>query len=230
MRQKVALLFVLLAFISAGPKRAARVSFLKGEANLSRQGVSLPVSVGMPLYAKDKIVTQKGTRVEITFTDESIVRLSSFTVLVIRELPKKAEGGVRLKQKLGKIWNRVTKGTSGYRVETPTALAGVKGTVFGLNVASKEKTEVKVYQGEVEVKSWQEAVEEGKLPTGPPHEVEGPREVTQQEWMRIVGEQQQLTVERGKEPGKPEPFDLKKEAEDPWVAWNLKRDRALEKK
>ena len=40
-----------------------------------------------------------------------------------------------------------------WTVNTPTAVAGVRGTVFGINVNSKKKNEVAVFEGEVEVKN-----------------------------------------------------------------------------
>jgi hypothetical protein len=122
-----------------------------------------------------------------------------------------------------------------FRVESPTAVAGIRGTVFRMDVDSDTGTDVAVYEGKVAVGPGAYLQKAGAVPDTAarhevkgPSEVEGPKEVTLREWLTIVAGQQ-IRVERS---GKYRTwqFDAKKDSTDAWVQFNLERDAAMDKK
>lgn len=227
---KVALFSLLLVLPGPRPdsRTLARFSFLKGAVSVSRKGKSLKARVGLYLYQGDKVKTGRGSRAEIKFFDGSVVRMAPFTVLALKNIQSGKKRKISLLHTAGRIWNKVSKAEKTYQVKTPQALAGVKGTVFRTDIEEGDKTRLRVYEGVVEVKSWIEAIEKEKMqPEWPPKEVEGPKEVTVKEWLRVVEAMQELVVEEGKTPSDAQPFDPEKDRQDPWVKWNLERDKLI---
>ena len=92
---------------------------------------------------------------------------------------------------LGKIWAAIAPSGRGFEVQTPNAVAGVRGTQFVVE-SSQEKTEVGVVEGEVAVSS---------------------RSDRQQ--VRTVRARQRIRVEGKAAPAEPEPY----EPEEPARAW-----------
>jgi len=71
------------------------------------------------------------------------------TEVSIEELSKNS---AKLKQNSGSTWSKFTalSGINSYSIETPTTVATVRGTEFGVNL-NKEKYEIEVGEGNVEV-------------------------------------------------------------------------------
>lgn len=227
------------------PKTAV-VTLVDGKAYVERGAKSIKVVPKLRLYSGDKIKTEKETKVEIKFFDGSIVRLAGNTVIRIKEMEKdtlKKENRISLKTVVGNLWSRVEKVTglhTKFDTATPTAIAGVRSTTYRLIIDPDTTTMVRVYKGKVEVKTWMEAYEgmiktKGEEEEEPlkeeekvePYEVEGPTEVTLEEWMRIVSAMQQVVIFPDKVPQEVSRFDEKEDEKDPWVVWNKKRDKAL---
>ncbi|KMQ52822.1 hypothetical protein CHISP_0043 [Chitinispirillum alkaliphilum] len=110
-------------------------------------------------------------------------------------------------------------------VQTPTATAGIRGSVFRVDVENDSSTDVLVYQGTVVVRP--EALNQrdaGRRQTGKrqelegPEGIEGPREVTLEDWITIVAGQQ-LRVDRSGSFSAWH-FDRKRDAENRWVNYN----------
>jgi hypothetical protein len=124
---------------------------------------------------------------------------------------------------IGKMWARVISRFGGARgtfnAQTPTAVAGVRGTVYNLEVAKDTSTSIWVY--------------EGKVGVGPPVLVEGvakdemawPAEVSEKKWTEIIlARLQRLHIGADGQPGKPVSFDPDRQT-DEWTVWNRQRDR-----
>lgn len=108
-----------------------------------------------PLYEGDEIQTKKGASCEIEMKTESVVHLEENSYLKLSET-KETSTGTKTTLKLfsGKILNVVNKlsnSVSSYNVETPTSIAGVRGTEFAVE-AEEENTDVGVFSGNVAVK------------------------------------------------------------------------------
>jgi hypothetical protein len=82
---------------------------------------------------------------------------------------------------------------------------------------------VRVYDGEVAVAA--NALAAGGQEGGR-REVPGPREVTREQWEKLVGRQMQIVISPDGTPGDPEPFSPDVDQDDPFARWNLQRDAA----
>jgi len=123
------------------------------------QNVNGEVAVdGVPptgiVYPGQTITTGAGGSVDIYFSDGSITHLTEASVLEIKTDSKVEENDsdnlitkIRIKLLSGKIWNKVARlaSSSEFNVETTTAIAGVRGTEFGLD----ENNRLVVLSGEV---------------------------------------------------------------------------------
>ena len=81
----------------------------------------------------NSVKTYPGSEASIVFFGSSILRLGENTTLTLSELDIKKEGKkVSLKQDTGRVWNKVIKlsGIEEYSLETPDAVATIRGTAF----------------------------------------------------------------------------------------------------
>ena len=117
-------------------------------------GLWVTAEDGMELYESDSVRTWNNSSASIILFKSGIVRLDSNTVVTIKELVKNAdERSVTIQQDAGRTWNSVVKvcGIDNYDVETPTAVASVRGTTFDIGVDDEGTTVVKVIKGIVNV-------------------------------------------------------------------------------
>ena len=83
------------------------------------------------LSLKDKVQTLDGTAV-ITLYESILIALEENTEISLSSLQ---EEKTAIKQEKGSTWSKFTSvtGIKGYEVETPTTVATVRGTEFGIN-------------------------------------------------------------------------------------------------
>lgn len=239
-----------VARVAYSKEMAAKITYLSGECLLLKKGQTEwgKAALNMALYPGDKLRTKINAKVEVKFHDGSVVRiaqLSDFEVKTSSKNEETGENNIELKTKKGSYWTKFKKSTTAKNTlnqELPTAITGVRGTIYRIVADEDGKTVLRVYKGKVEVKTWLEAVEGQLVPklkedtgekkehkeVGPPKEVTGPKEVSMEEWIRTVVDMQQITLYPDKAPEEPEKFDPKEDAKDPWVQWNLERDKLLE--
>jgi len=216
------------ALVPAGfGAKTARVSHVHGDVFIGAtdKGPWQPAKKGLTISADNFIKTGDPGRVELTMPDGSVVRLASNTLFKINQasFPEKEARKFSVRLFLGKMWAKVTsrigspRGT--FNAHTPTAVAGVRGTVYNLEVAKDTSTNIWVY--------------DGKIGVGPPVLVEGgakdeiawPAEVNEKRWAEIIlARLQRLYIGADGKPGKPVSFDPARE-KDEWTAWNLQRDK-----
>lgn len=114
----------------------ARVVDVRGDVSRSDNGATQPVSPGMLIGAGTTIQTAENGSLTLEFADGSSTLISGASVLHIRELLQlKASGTHRTSLELehGQVENKVTHSPLGggrYRIETPAAVAAVRGTSF----------------------------------------------------------------------------------------------------
>jgi ferric-dicitrate binding protein FerR (iron transport regulator) len=101
---------------------------------------------GMELSINDKVQTLEG-KATIALYEGEIIRLEPNTQISIKELSQKK---ITIGQEAGSTWSRLTKlgGVAEYNVETPTTVATVRGTGFGMRV-SEGKNDLLVGEGTV---------------------------------------------------------------------------------
>lgn len=136
---------------------SARVLTIEGQVELSRQPANQPLTqkvafkVDDRLKAGDTIVTGKNGRLVLGLSDGSQAVIAPKTTVVIEDLSKSPrtlfnviKGKTRIHiEKLGGRPNP-------YRVNTPTAVIAVRGTIFDV-LADENETQVFLHEGEVAV-------------------------------------------------------------------------------
>lgn len=109
------------------------------------------IYLGMELYAGDRIKTLKSSAELRMIPNNSIFKIGASTDFQIKVLAN--PGGVNefslLEGKIRMVAAK-TSGKDGYRFTTPTALAGVRGTDFGMEVSPGKVDKLLVRQGVVE--------------------------------------------------------------------------------
>ena len=223
-----ALLVAALSPALAAQPKTAQISALEGSAQKSRaSGPRMELRVGTSVSQGDTVETRQGARLEIRFSDNSVLRLGPSARLQLAEAYFGGSARRRLSARLffGKLWAKVTsviQGEQKFQIETENAVAGVRGTTFRMDANQDKSVLVRVYDGTVAVG------------TGPPlgaparerREVEGPREVTREQWEKLVGRQMQILISADGTPGDPEEFSPDVDKDDPFGRWNLQRDAA----
>ena len=249
------LIFVTLFFYSGeapgqkGNKPAvssqAEVTFLQGKAEVLPKAETgwKSLRVGSLLYQEDEVRTGEGARIEIRLPDRSIMRFDQRTTFKMKNLLFDSQEGsreVKVEIPVGKTWANVRKAfgpKKTFEVASANAVAGVRDTVWRMNVDADQSTMIRVYEGTVEV--YHPFVkpdykpEEGGFTA--PREVRGPQEVprpygevTKEQWEQIVLTQMmQVTVPAVGKPEAPTPFRLEEDQGEEWVRWNQQRDRQI---
>lgn len=218
----------------------AEITIVKGGVFLVKEDLTKirPLVQGEFLTAGNRISTGKSSRIEIRLPDKSFIRLDELAtfVLVSVSVDKNIKSrNINIKMTLGKIWANVSRlfGNRGrFLLSTQTAIAGVRGTIYRMNVNKDKSVVVKVYQGEVGVSSAGKRKAAGQIaPQKPakitePHPVPGPHPVSLKEWTHIVKSMQQIIVRPDGTVTKPFRFSLEEDSND-WVRWNQMRDEKL---
>lgn len=223
----------------------AKVTFLQGRAEvLVSQEISWkPLRMGSYLYPEDEIRTQGQSRIEIQFPDHSLIRFDEKTTVrlkkVLFDIPTNSRN-IKVEMTLGKCWANVRKifgSKKTFEVASANAVAGVRDTIWRMNVTKDKSTLIKVYEGVVQVynpfgqpeyKLEREGVKTPGEVAGP-QEVSPPyQEVSREEWEEIVLQQmmQVIIPPKGK-PSKPSRFNMEEDLKEEWVRWNQKRDKEL---
>ena len=104
------------------------------------QSVAYTLQKGHPLFSIDTIVTDEGARVNARLNDKSVFALSAYTKLTVGQAvydPDKNERSSLINLVFGRARFIVAKisGKTDYRVKTPTAVCGIRGSDFALIVA-----------------------------------------------------------------------------------------------
>lgn len=149
-----------LSGISFAQRRpvSATIVFVKGKAEVQRFGerVWRPAELQMAVSPGDKLSTEAGSELEIRLDDGSVLKLKDKSLLELDAMEKQAKPLTTitsLKLGLGKLLGCVRKLSSKeskFEVTTPTAVAGVRGTVFAV-FAEGDSTELDVLKGQVAV-------------------------------------------------------------------------------
>lgn len=127
------------------------------------QGEFKPLAGAERVAAGDVVRTGPKAGLTLNWLDGTRMRLGENTVVTVLKCQintaTKAETSL-FKLDLGRVWIRVLKvlsHKSKFEVKTPTATAGVRGTVFSVAVTPQGETLVSVKEGEVAVQTAEQA-------------------------------------------------------------------------
>lgn len=188
---------VLFTFSTAGFAKeqilVGSFTLVKGKVSIQRGGEEKweKAEVDMPVYPGDRVKTEAKSEAELILDDGSMLRIEEKTLIEIVDSRIEEGRGEEGKKSflinlgIGKVLNNFKKlihKESRCTIATTTAVAGIRGTEFSVE-CTEDKTEVAVYEGEVEVAGKSEGVEKEAVK---------------------VSQDQQTTVEKGKAPLTPQ--------------------------
>lgn len=247
--RKLSLLFFLCLIVLLAPeqseaKRILTVKISQGEALISYlegsaqaiDGQKAPRSLKVNDIVKkgDEIKTGQKSKLELVLADKSQLRFadnSHFKILQVDADEEQARD-VKVHVAVGKAWANVNKAIAGkqnFALASENAVAGVRGTIYRMNVREDRSALVRVYDGTVYVSGGGGAALEVPKVIGPPQKVEGPKpipgpkKVTMEEWTFIIRAMQQIVIGSDGTPGQPQDF-TEQEDRDEWVDWNKAQD------
>ncbi len=160
----VCIVFMIIGFgphtvssLQTTPRRAV-INTLEGSVMVQHAGqpLALPARQGMELKTGDRVITGHDGRVEVRFDDGSISRIAPNSRTDLQSLYRQGADGPEvtvLEGRWGRLWNNikeVVQRNSRFDVNTPSVVAGVRGTLFLIRVEVSGETLVRVYQGRVE--------------------------------------------------------------------------------
>ncbi len=113
------------------------------------EGDQLAGSIGDLLSHGDQVITSNDTRAAVRFTDDgSIIRMNPDTQLLVRAEGDRTALRKTLQIDFGEMWAKIQKREGAeYRIETPTAVAAVKGTEFFVRVEADGSTTIITTEG-----------------------------------------------------------------------------------
>jgi hypothetical protein len=157
----IALCLVLtVPFSVAAAPEIGKVAKLRGTAHIVRKAVDRPiaVSVGMPVYLNDEVRTAARSSLRIKLEDGSILTLGPKGHLQLNHFefePDEEKRSALFDMFRGKLRvfakDHETFKKKDFKIKTPTAICGVRGTLFLVWVLSDEVTKVFAFKQEVAV-------------------------------------------------------------------------------
>ncbi len=154
-----AILACLLMFASIADAGVAEVKKTHGVVDVFHTGVrqALPLVVGNSVDVGDTVRTGRRSRVQLKFVDGSVLNIGSLTKIKVGEYSYDAENKVRkssIRALRGTVRAAVSKAednNSYFRIETPGAVAAVRGTEWTVQVVSPTKSNFYGRSGTVKI-------------------------------------------------------------------------------
>jgi hypothetical protein len=153
-----AAMVVTAAHLEANAPRVASMAMTKGDVKVQQPGSTTWVAAtkGMPLYEGTTIKTGAGAASIVRLDDGSMSKVAPLSVFKIQALGAAgAKKNTKLGMNLGKTWSRVNKlrDASDFKMDTPSAVAGIRGTYFGTEVNRGADADYDFWEGEALVNS-----------------------------------------------------------------------------
>ena len=138
------LLIILAAIGFSGIAHAADIGLVKvskGSVQIQRDGARIPAAVGVGLRTADVIVTGADSSAGITFTDNSLVSIGPNSVFAIEKYrfdttthAGEFQGNLRQGRLAAASGKMVKQAPESMKIRTPSAIMGVRGTDFVVQV------------------------------------------------------------------------------------------------
>jgi hypothetical protein len=200
-----------LALASVG-----KVVALEGQAWRTADGVKTALAVGTAVEAHDELSVGEPGKLKLLLGDGSEVALGPGSILnldqaVFQGGERSFFGNLRVGRMLTWVKKKLTGSKQKFEVGTDRAVAGVRGTIFSVEVTPEivhayppknKTTRVKVTKGRVAVQAGAKAKKKER------HQVAGPQQISKQEWeKRFVLLKRNQMVEIGDGGWKQSSFD-----------------------
>jgi ferric-dicitrate binding protein FerR (iron transport regulator) len=240
-------LCAMLPSVALAQKKPVTVKVGKGEARVSQLEGTVQVlpkggrdwrglRVNDALQGGDEVVVGKKSRLGIILPDKSTLRFAEDTRFRLMQVPETAAGDVKVHLTVGRSWANVSKAIGikrKFEISCDNAVAGVRGTVYRMNVHEDKSALVRVYDGEVAVSAAPKPMDTtervfGKKPEkiAGPKPVAGPHKISMEEWTVLLKSMQQVSIRSDGTADKPTEF-TEGEDRDEWVDWNKQRDEEV---
>jgi len=143
MKLVIAILFLLISLpIYSETESIGKIKSIVGDVIILRDGKTHNARLGMQIFDKDEVVTNKSSNCSILFKDNTLITLDQNTKYVISSYkydPKNSKYDLKGEIKSGKILfnsGKIPKiASNNVAIKTPTATVGVKGTKFIVETA-----------------------------------------------------------------------------------------------
>jgi hypothetical protein len=153
---------------AAAAEEIGTVASVRGAADIGRAGARIAATVGAPIQLGDELHTGADGQLRVVFRDDSVVDLTEGSSLVVDEQvfdPAASRFSSLLRLVQGKARALVGSyyGTPGaaYEIQTPTAVAGVRGTSFLIAYnPDTDATDVIGIHGRIQVRNLNERIGE----------------------------------------------------------------------
>ena len=171
----IILLLLLPLFAEVG-----KITFIKGDVLLEREGKIKTAVVGMQLKEKDTIKTKASSLIKLLFADKSAISIGSKSEFNIQNYlyDEKKSSVARFKMRKGvfrAITGKIAKiSPDKFKLKTKTVTIGIRGTIFS-GIIEKEREEFFCEKGAIYVvsqgvsidvdKGFKSYVVPGKAPT-----------------------------------------------------------------
>lgn len=151
----VALLMAVVCpaqFFTVTPEQTGKVILVQGQVSVVKDAVQWALTVGATIQPKQEIVTGQDGYAKIQVPDGSVFEVFPGSRATFRS----NQGNLRelLDLWIGRVKVHVEKlngKPNPNRIQTPTAVISVRGTIFDVNVEEEDQTLVLVEEGEVAV-------------------------------------------------------------------------------
>jgi len=168
MNKKIAIYMATLSLSVLAPvqlwaaeQAAAAFSIVRGDVDLLKPEIdeSIIAKVGLPAYTGNIVRTKNRSRAQLRFIDNSLLNLGSNYHVEIRQYAFDAEKKIRssvirsLRGTVRAIVAKMPGEKNNFRIETPTAVASVRGTDFAVTIEADGSTTVVVFEGAVLVRN-----------------------------------------------------------------------------
>jgi hypothetical protein len=171
----LAFLLVLTAGAARAQNEAGLFAAIQGKVEVLRRGSWVDASVGTAIQVGDRVRTGAGDRAKLVMSDDSVLDLAPGTEIIVDDLAfepdtPRVQSALRLFQGRVRAWvgESYHLPRAHYEIETPTAVAGVRGTEFIASYdVDSEVTEVIGLVEHVDVVGKIAAMGGGKVQVGP---------------------------------------------------------------
>jgi hypothetical protein len=142
--------FLLLATggtaIAVEAPHIAQIETLSGQVTILRAGARLPAKIGDPLFERDVVETGADGGIGFTFIDNTVFSAGPSSQIALDEFrfdSNNFQGAMLADMRRGTlevVSGDITRSTPGaMKIKTPTAVIGVRGTTFAVQVYGEHR-------------------------------------------------------------------------------------------